>query len=128
MNQHEDCLSRAQDYFDGRLDPGPSALWEAHRAACPDCRAVLERWPKNAAVPDFRGRVLTLTRPCAPDLAPAPESRRSLGWLLPLGSALAMLLLISAFWHPERQWVRDDLSYNSTCELQVQGGQACCAN
>lgn len=128
MNQHEDCLSRAQEYFDGRLEPGPSAIWEAHREACPDCRSILERWPKSVPVPDFRARVLELARPSIPSPEPAYGARFGLGWLLPLGSAFAMLLLLSAFWHPERQWVRDDLSYNSTCEIQVQGGQACCAN
>jgi len=120
MNRHERCLGLAQDYFEDRLDGGHRAEWEAHRDSCPDCAAVLARWPGAAAVPNLAPAVLAALRP-----APAP---RAPGWLLPAASALALVLAATAFWHPERQWVRDDRDYGETCtQIQGQGGRPCCA-
>jgi anti-sigma factor RsiW len=116
MNAHERCLGMAQAYFSGGLAPAEAAAFTAHRGACPACAQVLARWPHAAAVPDLRGPVLARlgVRPAAP------------AWWAPLATGLALALLLAAFWHPERAWLRDDHGYNDTCQLSQTGGQPCC--
>jgi hypothetical protein len=130
MNSHEHCLGLAQDYYAGRLDAAARGAWESHRDACPDCRAVLERWPHAEPVPDLQRAVLAAVRPKPSGAVPARTSaERGPAWLVPLAAALALAVLVAAFWHPERQWLRDDeRGYGDTCQLQVKGGHPCCAD
>ena len=135
MNEHEHCLGRAQDYFAGRLGPGEAADWEAHRDACPACRALLDRWPHAAVVPDLRGPVLArlatargAMRPSGAPARPGPRIRDFGAWALPAATLLALALLVTAFWRPERQWARLDSAYGDTCAVRLQGGRPCCAD
>ncbi len=91
MNEHERCLGAAEDAFTGALDPAARAAFEAHRAACPDCRALLERWDPQAPVPSLAAAVLARL-----DLAgartgarPSPAPARTWG---PAWAAAALLL------------------------------------
>lgn len=122
MNEHEDCLGQAQDYFAGRLERPRAAAWEAHRDACPACRRVLERWPHAAAVPELRAGVLA-----ALGLSRARSGLLG-AWTLPAATLLALALLVSAFWRPERHWARLDSAYGDTCAVRMQGGHPCCAD
>ena len=118
MNDHERCLGHAQAYFNGGLAPAAAAAFTAHRDGCPACAQVLARWPHAAVVPDLAPAVLARLRP-----APAVRA-----WWTPLAAGLCLLLLLTAFWHPERAWLRDDRAYSDTCQLTVKGGQPCCLN
>jgi len=126
MNSHEQCLGQTQDYFAGRLDALERLTWEAHRDACPGCGRIIGRWPHEALVPDLKSAVLSaLPRAHIPFFNP---EKAGPAWVLPLASAAALALLLSAFWRPQRQWVQDDTNYGATCEMQCEGGQACCAD
>jgi hypothetical protein len=41
-------------------------------------------------------------------LRPAPPRVAVPAWLAPLAASLALGLVLSAFWHPERAWLRAD--------------------
>ena len=117
MNAHEQCLGQAQAYFSGALSPSEAQAFTAHRDACPACAQVLAAWPHAAALPDLRAGVLAALglRKAAP------------AWWAPLATGLALALLVSAFWHPERAWLRDDHGYSDTCALGAQKGvRSCC--
>lgn len=113
MNDHERCLGDAQAYFSGALAPAAEAAFAAHRNKCPGCTRVLARWPRAVAVPDLAPAVLARLRPVP--VAPV--------WWTPLAAGLGLLLLLTAFWHPERAWLRDDRTYSDTCRPTLKGGQ-----
>jgi hypothetical protein len=116
MNAHERCLGQAQAYFSGALALADAEAFAAHRDACPACAQVLAAWPHAAAVPDLRAGVLAALG--VPKAAPA--------WWAPVATGLALALLVTAFWHPERAWLKDDHGYSDTCALVQKGGQPCC--
>ncbi len=107
MNRHLNCLGAAQDHFEGRLDAAQEAAFEAHRAACPDCRRVLDRWEPQAPLPDFATPVLRALRGPRPGAA-RPIRTPARGWAWAAAAAFALALAVSAFWHPERQWALDE--------------------
>ncbi len=100
--QHLETLSLADDFLSGRLPPGQEASLRAHLEACPDCRAVLRAWDPSASAPWLAARVAARLR---------GQGRGLPGWLAPLAAGLALLLCLSAFWHPERGWLRADHAF-----------------
>lgn len=119
MMDHVTCLARAQDYDAGALSAAEREAVDAHLGGCPDCRLVYARWPRTAAVPDLSGAVMAALRPARPLAWPA--------WATTLAGAAALLLVCTAFWHPELSWAKADLRYSDTCALVVKGGSPCCA-
>lgn len=100
---HLETISLADEYLGGRLDPSRRDDLRAHLDGCADCRAVLAAWSPEASASDLSARVMARLR---------PEAVRplSLRWAAPM-AALALLLTLGAFWHPERAWVLADDSY-----------------
>lgn len=100
---HFEALSHADAWAEGRLDAATGTALRAHMDACPTCRGILQQWPLQAPVPDLwpglRERIL-----------PAPALWGP-AWLTPALAAAALLLCVSAFWHPERAWLRADQAW-----------------
>jgi hypothetical protein len=44
-------------------------------------------------------------------LRPAQREERGLAWAMPATAVLALGLLVGAFWHPERGWVKADRAF-----------------
>lgn len=131
---HIEAISQLDARRDGRLEPQAALALQAHLDHCPDCRLLASRWPAAGASPDLRGRVLAELR-SAPRLSPRPargsEADRAQPWELlpglwswpawgaPLLGAAALLLLLTAFWRPERGWVEADAGFAVTERLGV---------
>ena len=68
-------------------------------------RVIAGRWRDEDVSADFQARVMARI--------PAPREIETSGWMFRTGSAVAAALLVAAFWHPEKSWVRDDRAFAS---------------
>lgn len=101
---HAEILSNAEDYRQGRLSGPEARAYRGHLESCPACREVVEKWPGLLPRPGFTDRVMA--RLAQVQDVPA----RGRGWVFaPLAAGLAaVLLIVAAFWHPERKWLEED--------------------
>lgn len=99
---HFEALSLADDLHAGSLPAPQAASLQAHVDACEGCRAILGQW-QSAAGPDLWPGLQARLNPRAQAWGPA--------WLTPALATLALLLCVSAFWHPERAWLRADRAW-----------------
>jgi hypothetical protein len=106
---HEEILSQIGDFCRNKLPADKSAAIERHLVSCASCRKVAERW-KDVSVPmNFSQRVM--------DRLGATESPvKTPFWRLvvPLLETAAAVMIVAAFWHPERSWVNSDRSFAYT--------------
>jgi len=101
---HAETLAKAEDYRQGRLSGPQTKTYRDHLESCPACRELVKKWPEGLPQPGLTGRVMArLSRPLD-----VPASKR--GWVfVPLTAGLvAVLLVMAAFWHPERKWLEED--------------------
>jgi hypothetical protein len=106
--RHEEFLAVREAHRRGELAPREKAAWEKHRAACGLCRKLDERWPEAESPARFTAGVLErlkIAESLKPRLAPV--------WAFRFGWAAAAALLVAAFWHPEKDWIRADRSFAS---------------
>ncbi len=103
--RHEEFLANITDYREATLAPSARADWEAHRASCGSCREIAERWRDEEVPAGFPARVMARI--------PAPAEKETSSWMIRTGWAVAAALLVAAFWHPEKSWVRDDRAFAS---------------
>lgn len=114
---HLEALTLLDARRDGRLGPASAQALQAHLDACADCSLLASRWPsaaRVAAAPDLRWRVLAALRP-----APAPPGWAWPAWTVPLAGAAGLLLLLTAFWRPERSWAEADRGFAATERLSA---------
>jgi anti-sigma factor RsiW len=106
---HEEILSQIGEFRRGELPAGEAAAVERHLASCSACRQVAARW-KDVPVPaGFAQRVM--------DRLGASESPvKTPFWRLvvPVLETAAAVMIVAAFWHPERSWVNSDKSFAYT--------------
>ena len=99
---HAEILAKADAWRGGELPPGEKKAYGAHLKACPACRELLDKWPRVRPREGMTGRVMARL---------GPGTGRT-GWklgLAPLAAGLAaVLLILAAFWHPERRWLDED--------------------
>ncbi len=105
--KHEEILGKAEAYRAGKLNRHESADMGEHLASCAACREIIARWPTTSPRSGFTLRVMAHLEeaPSVPDMRPL--------WAPLAGVLLSMLLVLVAFWHPERDWVRADKSFAS---------------
>lgn len=109
---HEDILSLADDYVSGRLNRKTQKRLQNHLDTCEDCRGVIQAWDLQAPVPALKTQVMAALREQArPGWRP---------WWATLASATALLLLVTAFWQPERAWVKADKGFAARDLLSAQ--------
>lgn len=114
MMEHGEALGQLEELKRGALAPLRARQVQAHLEACPDCRWVALRWPAEPLELRLDGRVLAqLRREAAPRRIWAPS----------FAMAAALLLLLTAFWRPEKAWVRLDRGYDLGAGRFDQGGR-----
>ena len=102
--KHEEFIGFAGEFKQGQIQGAAGAEMQAHLDACADCARLLKAWPDSEPSPWFAPRVMAQVHQSVQSGAGQP------GWLAPLAAGLAMLMLVAAFWHPERAWLRHDQS------------------
>jgi hypothetical protein len=104
---HEEILSQAGAFREGKLGRAERERVERHLEGCPGCAEIIGKWTGDIPSGGFTGRVMSRLEksPVAPALA-----WRVLAAPL-LGTAAAAVLFVAAFWHPERSWVDADKSF-----------------
>ncbi len=101
---HAEILVKAEAYRKGELSPEEKAEFTGHLKTCSACREIVGKWPKALPREGFTQRVMA-------GLEKETVARRKEWKLRPAllaGGAVAVMLAISAFWHPERKWVEVD--------------------
>jgi hypothetical protein len=91
------------EHLAGKGTPQQRARVQAHLASCGPCRRIAQAWLQDAEA-DLLPAVLA-------GLMPEQGRGLRLGWAMPAAVALSLALLIGAFWHPERAWVRADKAF-----------------
>jgi predicted anti-sigma-YlaC factor YlaD len=114
MMDHSEALGLLEELKRGALTPLQAARVQAHLDACPDCRVVALRWPNAAPVPPLDVRVMAQLR---------EENAPRRAWVPSFAAAAALLLVLTAFWRPERAWVRLDEGFELRLERPAQGGR-----
>ena len=99
---HEEILARASEYQERRLSAEETKAVEHHLSECRDCRVLFRRWVVEP--PPVSLAVGVMER--------LPEAR----WGSPLfrrlsywGTVAAALLVLTAFYRPERHWMESDV-------------------
>ena len=105
--RHEEVLGRMAEYREGSLNPAERAALEGHLADCGPCRKLAKRWKDEMPSEGFISRVMARL---------GETDRKDLrlvraGWALRTGWAVAAALLVAAFWHPEKSWVKADRAF-----------------
>jgi hypothetical protein len=103
--RHEEFLAHILEYREGGLAPPDRAAWEAHRASCGSCRGIAMRWTDAKVPAGFSVRVMARVS--------LGKEKFASGWMIRTGWAVAAALLVAAFWHPEKSWVRADRAFSS---------------
>ena len=104
---HAEILAQIQAYQRGELSPPEMAGFQVHLSHCAACRELVGHWPTAQPRPGLTGRVMTrLREPDRPGVLGGWSLRTA--WA---GAALALALLVAAFWHPERKWLNADRSF-----------------
>lgn len=101
---HAEILAKAEAWRRDGLSRPEQSDFMGHLKACPACREMIENWPKAVPMEGLAFRVMARlsTR------TDAPIRHRSLR-IAPLAAGLAaVLLIVAAFWHPERKWLEED--------------------
>ncbi|HVZ80994.1 MAG TPA: zf-HC2 domain-containing protein [bacterium] len=101
---HSQILAQADAWRRGRLSPAEKKGMESHLKGCPACRELLAKWPEAKPREGFTGRVMARIPVREPEKGLVP------GWgFASLATGLAaVLLVLAAFWHPERKWLEED--------------------
>jgi hypothetical protein len=101
--QHAECISLFEALKSG--DKGTQAQSaQKHLGQCGPCQRLWERYDAQAQAPDLVPGVMAAITPHAFTL-------RWPLWLAPVAAVLALAILVSAFWRPERQWLNEDRGY-----------------
>ena len=101
---HEEIIGKFREYRMGALPPRESAEISSHLENCEHCAMLFDRVPEAIPAADFTARVMAnLEREPAMVFSPWRQGFSQLGF-----TAAAAALIIAAFWHPERSWVRQD--------------------
>ena len=104
---HEEILGKAEAYRAGTLDRTESAEMGEHLASCPTCREIVAKWPVASPREGFTQRVMA-------NLEKAPSAPAWRPVLAPMaGLLVSMALVLVAFWHPEKDWIRADKGFAS---------------
>jgi anti-sigma factor RsiW len=111
MQGHAEILSQCEAYHEGGLEDAARRRFEAHLEACEACRRLVEAWPHAVPAPDLAPAVLAALAPAEPVFFTRP------GWLAPIAAALAVGLLVAAFWRPERTWLNADRGFAALGDL-----------
>jgi anti-sigma factor RsiW len=122
--RHEEVLGKMSDYRKGLLEPAERSVIERHLSYCELCRTLAARWRLETPAGDFSIRVMARLRE-GQDL---PISRREKVirpiWWTRTGWVVAAALLVAAFWHPERSWVKADHSFAAFEPFEGSSGLA----
>ena len=107
--RHEEILGKMGEYRKGNLPLPERAAQERHLARCAMCRKLAGQW-KDINVPlGFTSRAMArLKKEEKTVIRFHPTS-----WAARAGWAVAAALLVAAFWHPERSWVKADRGFAS---------------
>ncbi len=102
---HAEILAKAEAYRRGELSPEEKNWFSDHLKACSACLELVDKWPLDHLPREgMTGRVMTRLSQERDALA----QNRALRFA-PLAAGLAgVLLLLAAFWHPERRWLEED--------------------
>ena len=114
MMDHSEVLGHLEEMKRGALAPLLAARVQAHLDACPDCRVVAMRWPSKPQALRLDVRVLARLR---------EERAPRRGWVPSFAAAAALLLVLTAFWRPEKTWVRLDQGFELSAARAEQGGR-----
>jgi hypothetical protein len=101
--RHEEFLGKIPEYREGTLDSSDRADWEAHRTSCNLCREIEHRWTTVDVPANFPAHVM--------GRIPTRVKKMPSGWVIRTGWAVAAALLVAAFWHPEKSWVKADRAF-----------------
>ena len=101
---HEEIIGRLSEYRSGSLGREERTRVRRHLQTCAHCRTLYQGWPDGRPSPGFAGRVMGRLEEGNGLSLRAPGR-----WWVPLtGTAVAAVLIIAAFWHPERSWLKAD--------------------
>jgi hypothetical protein len=106
---HEEILSQIGEFRRGELPADKSDAIERHLASCASCRKVAERW-KDVPVPMYFSRRVMNRLGATESPVKTPFWRL----VVPLLETAAAVMVVAAFWHPERSWVNSDKSFAYT--------------
>ncbi len=106
---HERIVSQLADYRHGRLSEDREAQVRRHLGSCASCREVANRWVEAPVPAGFARRVMAGLGTAEP-----PREADLWRWAIPALGAAAMVMVLAAFWHPERSWVEADKSFAFT--------------
>ena len=107
--RHEEILGKMGEYRKGNLPLPEKAALERNLARCAMCRKVAGQWKDVSVPPGFATRVMArLKKEEKTVVLSHPAS-----WAARTGWAVAAALLVAAFWHPERSWVKADRGFAS---------------
>jgi anti-sigma factor RsiW len=106
---HEKILSQIGEFRRGALPASESAAIKRHLASCVSCREVAKRWKNVSVPPGFAQGVMDR-------LGASESSVKTSFWRLvvPVLETAAAVMIVAAFWHPERTWVDADRSFAYT--------------
>jgi hypothetical protein len=119
--RHEELLGKAGEYLRAELSPPEMSEIARHLKTCAYCRSLVDGWAHAPAPPGFTEGIMT-------GLAEQPR-RAFWAWremAATLGTVAAAILILVAFWHPERDWVKADKSFASfehSASLSAQTGR-----
>jgi len=99
---HEEMIGKFSEYRDGSLGRGDRVRVRRHLQTCLHCRTLYQSWPEGGPPLGFADRVMDRLGKGSSLQAPSR-------WWVPLtGTAVAAVLVIAAFWHPEKSWLKAD--------------------
>ena len=106
---HEEILSKIGEFKRGDLPADESAAVKRHLVSCSSCRQVASRWKDVPVPPGLAQGIMDRLGKSEPRVV-TPFWRL----LVPVLETAAAVMIVAAFWHPERTWVNSDKSFAYT--------------